>query len=329
MKVLFIGGTGVISHSCSELCMKKDYDLYLLTRGLSFRQPPAGAKIINCDIRNINEAKAALAKNKFDVIVNWIAYDVDHVSSDFNLFKNKTDQYIFISSASAYQKPVEKLPITESYPLYNPFWEYSRKKIHAENYLLKKLEKNGFPVTIVRPSHTYDHTKIPLHGGYTSIDRMKRGKKIIIHGDGTSVWTLTHHKDFAIGLTGLLGKKESIGECYNITSDDYLTWNKICELIASASDLIPKIIHIPSDFINIFDREWGEGLLGDKAHSKIFDNSKIKSIVPDFKTTIPFSEGVKEIVKWYNADKKRQLVNLEKDRMMDIIIRNYELGITN
>lgn len=323
MKVLFIGGTGVISRSCSELCMKMGFDLHLLTRGLSFRKPPPGAKIINCDIRDIKKTKSLLSNLEFDVVVDWIAYDIDHVVNDYILFRNKTEQYIFISSASAYQKPVDQLPITESYPLHNPFWEYSRKKILAENYLLEKTQKDGFPVTIVRPSHTYDHTKIPLHGGYTVIDRMKRGKKIIIHGDGTSIWTLTHHKDFAIGLTGLLGKNESIGECYNITSDDYLTWNKICELIASASGLIPDIIHIPSDFINIFDKEWGEGLLGDKAHSKIFDNSKIKSIVPEFKTTIPFSEGVKEIVKWYKADKKRQHVNEDKDRMMDKIISNF------
>ena len=329
MKVLFIGGTGIISHACSELCVKMGHDLYLLNRGQSFRKPPSGSTIINADIRDLKQVSSVINNNIFDVIVDWIAYDIDHVVNDFNLFKDKTNQYIFISSASAYKKPIDRLPISESYPLHNPYWEYSVKKIACEEYLINRFNTYNFPVTIVRPTHTYDFTKIPLHGGYTAIDRMKRGKKIIIHGDGTSIWTLTHHQDFATGLTGLFGKNNSIGECYNITSDDYLTWNKICELIASACNLTPEIIHIPSDFINIFDKEWGAGLLGDKAHSKIFDNSKIKSIVPGFKTTIPFSEGVKEIINWYNSDTSRQIVDTEAYKMMDIIIRNYELGIRN
>ena len=206
MKILFIGGTGVISHACSNLCIKKGYDLHLLNRGQSFRKAPLGSKIINADIRNSKESLSALKNESFDVVVDWIAYEKQHVINAYNLFHGKVSQYIFISSASAYKKPVEELPITEFYPLHNPYWDYSAKKIACEKYLCKKYEDNSFPLTIVRPTHTYDYTKIPLHGGYTAIDRMKRGKKIIIHDDGNSVWTLTNHKDFAVGLVGLIGR---------------------------------------------------------------------------------------------------------------------------
>ena len=223
MKILFIGGTGVISFACSELCLKMGYDLYLLNRGKSFRKAPDGAKIIHADIRNYDECLNALKDHFFDVVVYWIAYDTEHVMNDYLLFNGKISQYIFISSASAYKKPIEKLPIKENYPLYNPFWDYSAKKIDCEKYLLKQLSEKKFPVTIVRPSHTYDMTKIPLHGGYTAVNRIKKGKKIIIHDDGESIWTLTHHKDFAKGFCGLPGRTETIGEVYNITSDEYLS----------------------------------------------------------------------------------------------------------
>ncbi|MFC2118167.1 NAD-dependent epimerase/dehydratase family protein [Bacteroidota bacterium] len=323
MKILFIGGTGVISYACSELCIKMGYDLYLLNRGISFRKTPVGAKIIRSDIRNYKKSLRLLNNHYFDVIVNWIAYDVEHVENDYKLFYEKTSQYIFISSASAYKKPIEKLPIKENYPLYNPFWEYSQKKIACEEYLLKQFREKKFPLTIVRPSHTYDMTKIPLHGGYTTIDRMKKGKKVIIHDDGKSLWTLTYHKDFAKGFCGLPGKSETIGQAYNITSDEYLSWNEICKIIAGAIDVSPEIVHIPSDYIIQYDKEWGDGLLGDKAHSKIFDNTKIKSVVPEYYASVPFSVGIKEIISWYNADKSRRIVDYEKNKLMDKIIDNY------
>jgi nucleoside-diphosphate-sugar epimerase len=324
LKVLFIGGTGVISSACSALCMERGFDLWLLNRGKSFRPPPTGAKLIRADIRKTAEVRSALAHLDFDAVVDWIAYEVDHVKNDVELFKDRAAQYVFISSATVYQKPPERLPITESTVLHNPYWDYGRNKIACEAYLREALRKKGFPVTIVRPSHTYDKTMVPFHGGYTVIERMKKGKKVIVHGDGTSLWTLTHHKDFAKGFLGLLGNDDAIGESYHITSDELLTWNQIFQIAAEALDVKPRFVHIPSDFINRFDREWGSSLLGDKAHSMIFDNSKIKKTVPDFGAIIPFSTGVREIIDWHAADESRQVINEKKDRVMDLIIERFE-----
>jgi len=323
MKVLFIGGTGVISHACSELCIKRGYELFLLNRGKSFRKAPVGSNTIIADISNIQEVQSALKGKAFDVVVNWIAYKNQDVINDYFLFNNNISQYVFISSASVYKKPIERLPIKETFPVSNPFWKYSEDKIDCENYLLNKYNSESFPVTIVRPTHTYDYTKIPLHGGYTAIDRMKRDEKIIIHDSGTSLWTLTHYKDFAVGLVGLIGKQKSIGEIYNISSENYLTWNEIAKIIGNEYGISPDIIYVPSEYINTIDKEWGAGLLGDKAHSKIFDNSKIRNLVPEFKAEIKFNEGVKEIINWYNAKPGRQIVDDLTNKMMEKIIENY------
>ncbi|PKL82456.1 MAG: NAD-dependent dehydratase [Ignavibacteriae bacterium HGW-Ignavibacteriae-3] len=322
MKILFIGGTGVISTACSNLCIKRGYDLYLLNRGLSFRKVGPEANFINADIRDADSARSALANEKFDVVVDWIAYNEEHVNNDYELFRDKTDQYIFISSASAYHKPPLKLPITENTPLHNPFWSYSQGKIDAENYLMNIFNEEKFPVTICRPSHTYDKTKIALYGGYTVLNRMKAGKKVIIHEDGNTIWTLTSAKDFAKGFIGLLGNSETIGEAYHITSDQTLTWNNIAEITAEAAGLELQIVHIPSEFIAGHDSEWGCNLLGDKGYNTFFDNSKIKSIVPEFKTDITYSEGIREIIEWYNI-KENQIVNEELDKLMDKMIEEY------
>lgn len=323
MKVLFIGGTGVISSECSKLCVEKGIDLFLLNRGKSFRTPPAEATIINADIRDVNAARNAIAGHKFDVVVDWIAFNEEHVKNDFELFKDKTKQYIFISSASAYQKPIPKLPITEETPLANPFWAYSRAKIDCENFLMKMHKENGFPVTIVRPSHTYDETKNPLKVDYLPFHRMKNGKPIIIHDDGNSLWTLTHTKDFAKGFVGLLGNPVTIGEAYNITSDETLTWNEIAKLLAEKAGYDLKIAHIPSEFIRQYDEEWGDGLLGDKAHSVKFDNSKIRNIVPEFNPQIKFTEGAAEIADYYVCRKMNNSVDADLDLLMDKIINDF------
>lgn len=328
MKVLFIGGTGVISSACSALCIEQGIDLYLLNRQTTNTSAPEGAKVLKGDIRNVEEISGLLTGKSFDVVVDWIAYNTGHILTDYALFKDKTSQYVFISSASAYQKPPSHLPIRETELLDNPYWEYSRNKIDCENKLMELFHLHDFPVTIVRPSHTYDKTKIPLHGGYTVLHRMLQGKKIIIHGDGTSLWTLTHHKDFAKGFISLLGNKETIGQAYHITSDEALTWNQICEYMAGALGVEPSIIHIPSDYIARFDNEWGDGLLGDKAHSMIFDNSKIKKINPSFKAVIPFREGAKEIVSWYLANDNLKQIDHEKDKLMDRIITTFEAPYT-
>ena len=331
LKVLFIGGTGNISTSVSKLCTKNGIDLYLLNRGTRGVEIP-GAKIIKGDISNVDQITPALKDHKWDVVVNWIAFTEDQIERDINLFKGKTKQYIFISSASAYQKPPTHPVITESTPLYNPFWEYSRNKITCEERLNHAYREDNFPITIVRPSHTYD-TVIPVAlGGWTEyniINRMKKGQKIIVHGDGTSLWTMTHAEDFAKGFYGLLGHQQAIGNAFHITSDEMLTWNQIYQAVADAVGVEPNIIHIPSDFICKIDKEQTGNLIGDKAYSVIFDNTKIKMFVPDFKAVIPFSQGVKRSIAWFEADPKRQVISKATDEMLDKIITEYEKKVSN
>ena len=325
MKVLFIGGTGKISSACSQLAVDQGIELYLLNRGQTLERPaPSEAKILHGDIYDRNLTEKAIGDLKFDSVVNWNAYTPKDIENDLSVFTGKTEQYIFISSASAYQKPLLKLPITEETPLVNPFWEYSRNKIACEERLMREYVKEKFPVTIVRPSHTYDKTMIPLKGAYTAIDRMRKGKKVIVHGDGSSLWVLTHHKDFAKGFIGLLGNSRTIGEAFQITSDELLSWNQIYNIMANAAGTEAKIIHIPSDLIAAYDKQWGEELFGDKSTSVVFDNSKIKSVVPDFKATIPFVNGAKEIMSWYNADPSRQIINEAFNNLSDKIINAYE-----
>jgi nucleoside-diphosphate-sugar epimerase len=324
MKVLFIGGTGVISSACSQLAVSWGIDLVLLNRGQSTRPIPEGARVLQGDIRDRDSVKRVLGDTTFDVVVNWVNFTPDHVEADIELFRDRTGQYIFISSASAYQKPLSSLPITESTPLHNPFWAYSRAKAACEERLMLAYRKHEFPITIVRPSHTYDRTMVPLLGHYAALDRMRKGKKVIIHGDGTSLWVLTHHRDFAKGFVGLLGNHHAIGHAVHITSDEVLTWNQIYTLLARAAGVEPQIVHVPSDLIAAFDPEVGAGLLGDKAHSVIFDNSKIKRLVPDFVASIPFSQGAREIVDWYAADPARQVVNEKEDQLIDRVIAAYD-----
>ena len=325
MKVLFIGGTGIISSACSQLAIERGIELYLLNRGQSFRPIPKGAHHLQADIRVRELVKAAIGKMNFDSVVEWLAYTPDQIESDLEVFRGCTGQYVFISSASAYQKPPQKLPITEETPLENPFWEYSRNKIACEKRLLKAYQEEQFPITIVRPSHTYDCTSLPMEGRYTVVNRMRQGKKVIVHGDGSSLWVLTHHRDFARGFLGLLGNPKTIGESFHITSDELLTWNQIFKIIAEAAGTQAEIVHVPSEVIARYDAEWGDSLLGDKMHSVIFDNSKIKRFVPDFKATIPFKQGAKEIIQWYDADPTRKIIDANIDLLIDKLIRRFEL----
>lgn len=326
MKVLFIGGTGNISASVSKLCVEKGIELFLLNRGVSRVEIP-GTVNITGDINDQVSIKEKLQDHKWDVVVNWIAFTEEDIIRDFNLFNYSTDQYIFISSASAYQKPLQNPIITESTPIENPFWEYSRNKIACERKLDDLHQQNNFPITIVRPSLTYD-TVIPVPIGgwkeYTIVDRIKKGEKIIVHGDGTSLWTITHAKDFAKGFIGLLGNKKAIGEAYHITSDEILTWDQIYTYVANAVNAEPNIIHIASDFICSIEKSLTGTLIGDKSVSSIFDNSKIKSLVPDFHTSISFKEGIKNTIEWLEADQKRMIVNPETNRMINKIISAYE-----
>lgn len=325
MKVLFIGGTGNISSAVSRLCVEKGIDLHLLTRGIS-NEEISNAALINGNINDEKSIKTILENHSWDVVVNWIAFNEHDIIRDYNLFKDKTKQYIFISSASAYQKPLQNPIVTESTPLENPFWDYSRNKIKCENKLNELFEQNNFPVTIIRPSLTYNNViPVPIGGWkeYTIIERMKKGKKIIVHGDGTSLWTITNARDFANGFFGLLGNEKAIGETFHITSDEILTWDQIYTYIAEAAGVEPNIIHIASDFICSVEKSFTGSLLGDKAVSAIFDNSKIKSFVPDFKAIIPFKEGIKETVNWFEADSKRMIINTETEELIERIISAY------
>lgn len=324
MKVLFIGGTGIISSACSQLVVERGIELYLLNRGQTARPVPKGVHILHGDIRDKTSVSSVLGRETFDVVVNWIAFTPDHIEADLGLFRNRTQQYVFISSASVYQTPPVNLPVTESTPLDNPHWEYSRAKIACEERLIQAYRKERFPITIVRPSHTYDCTLLPMHGGYTVVDRMRKSKQVIVHGDGSSLWVLTHHRDFAKGFVGLLGNNRAIGEVFHITSDEWLTWNQIFEIVAQAAGVKARIVHIPSDMIARFDPDWGASLLGDKTHSMIFDNSKIKQVVPDFSVTIPFARGAEEIIHWYDSDPSRQVIDKELNRLIDKIISVYE-----
>ncbi len=320
MKVLFIGGSGIISSACSALAVERGIDLYLLNRGQTTRRPiPAEARILTGDIRDPSVA-GVLRDHTFDVVVDWIAFTPDHIATDLELFRGRVGQYIYISSASAYQKPPAVLPITEETPLDNPFWEYSRNKIACEEALMGAYRQEAFPVTIVRPSHTYDRTLLPFHGGYTYLDRMLNGRPILIHGDGTSLWTLTHHRDFARAFLGLLGERRAIGEAYHITSDEWLTWNEITRLLGVAAGVEPNVVHVPSATVAAHDPNWGASLLGDKSHCAMFDNSKIRTIVPDFTAEIPFADGAREIVDWYAANPDERHTQPAFDAILDRVI---------
>jgi len=320
MKVLFIGGTGIISSACSELAIQQRIELYLLNRGQSSRPMPRGSIHLVGDIRQPETVRAAVGELSFDAVVEWMAFIPKHIETDIQLFRGHTGQYVFISSASAYQKPPTALPITESTPLINPFWKYSRDKASCEALLGQVGSEGGFPYTIVRPSHTYDRTLLPFHGGYTSVARMRSAKPVVVHGDGTSLWTMTHHRDFAVGFMGLIGNPQVIGETYHITSDESLSWNQIYMLVAHAAGVEPNLVHVPSELIARYDPDWGASLLGDKAHSMIFDNHKIRSAVPAFHPKITFSQGAQEIIAWYDENPSRQVVDEQNDRVQDQLI---------
>jgi nucleoside-diphosphate-sugar epimerase len=331
MKVLFIGGTGLISSACSDLAVQRGLELFILNRGESDRYPvPEGAQLLKGDVHGDEAVLTALLKGyKFDVVVDWVAYTPEDIERDLRLFRGKIGQFIFISSASAYQKPPKVYLITEKTPLENPFWEYSRNKIACEKRLLQAHKEDKFPVTIVRPSLTYGPSQIPLCVGswrhpYTVIDRMKKGRKIIVPGDGTSLWVLTWNGDFAVGFLGLFGNKKAIGEAYHITSEEVLTWNQIYTEVGLALGLDPEIVHVPSDLIAAYDPEAYGSLIGDKVNSAIFDNRKIRKLVPDFVCTVDWAEGVRRSIAWFEENPARRTIDENANRLWDRILLAYE-----
>lgn len=317
-RILFLGGSGVISTACVRAAVAAGHDVTVLNRGRSIRQLPEGVRTLEADVRDADAARAALGGDRFDVVADFLSFTPAHVRTALEIAGEAAGQYVFISSASAYQKPPTRLPVTESTPLRNPFWKYSRDKIACEDLLVGAYRERALPVTIVRPSHTYDETLLPTMGGWTDIARMRAGKPVIVHGDGTSLWTLTHADDFAVAFTGLLGTPAAIGEDFTITGDHAPTWNSIYGWLADAAGApSPELVHVASDTIAALSPDLGDGLLGDKAHSMVFDNTKVRTLVPEFRTTITFDEGARRILSFLDAHPERQTVDAELDALFD------------
>jgi nucleoside-diphosphate-sugar epimerase len=332
MKVLFIGGTGIISTASTELAAKRGIDLTLATRGQRQTRLPDGVRSLVVDTHDIAATTRALKGLSFDTVVDWIAFTPADVERDLELFRGRTRQFIFISSTSAYQKPQTHYLMTESTPLVNPHWEYSRNKIACEERLMKAYREEEFPVTIVRPSLTYGDTQLPLvtnswEKPYTIVDRMLTGKKVVVPGDGSSLWVITHNSDFAKGLVGLLGHPQAIGQAFQITSEEVMTWDQYYKIVAAALGVEARIVHIPSDFIIACRPELEGTLIGDKSVSVVFDNSKIQRFVPDYCATTRFSEGIRRTLSWLHADPARQQLDEAANQKWDKLIDAYERGL--
>jgi nucleoside-diphosphate-sugar epimerase len=325
MRVLFVGGTGLISTAVSRMAMAEGLELFVLNRGSPPKGLPDGHHL-TADVHEPRAASNAVQGMDFDVVVDWIAYTPDDIERDIALFRGRVKQYVFISSASAYQKPPAHYLVTESTPLENPYWGYSRDKIACEERLVRAHRDESFPVTIVRPSMTYDRNLPIAVGGwgtYCVADRLLSGRPIVVHGDGSSLWVVTHAEDFGRGLLGLLGDDRAVGEAFHITSDEVLTWDQIYRAIAEALGVEAKIVHVPSDLIARVEPQLAGSLLGDKTWSTVFDNAKIKSFVPDFEATIPFRDGIRRTLEWFAADERRRrvddAVHAESDRILEAL----------
>ena len=331
MKALFIGGTGTISMAITrQLADNPDWELYLLNRGTRNADLPANVKTITADINNEAEAAKALEGYTFDCVCDFIGFVPAQLERDVRLFRGKTKQFMYISSASAYQKPVGTYVITESTPLHNPYWEYSRNKIACEELLMKEYRENGFPITIIRPSHTYDERNVPVgahgdKGSWQVLKRMMAGKPVIIHGDGTTLWTITHNTDFAKAFIGLMGNVHAIGEAYHITSDESVTWNQIYRIIADELNVPFKPYYVPSDFLDKAGKyDYEGGLIGDKANTVVFDNSKVKRAVPGFVCTVRADQGLRKTVRHMLATPELQQDDPEFDAWCDKVIAAME-----
>ncbi len=328
MKILFIGGSGIISRAATQQAITAGHEVWLLNRGK--RAPIAGAQSIVTDIADVPATRTALSGHTWDAVVQFIAFTAADIRRDVELFRDSARHYVFISSASAYQKPPANYLITEATPLVNPYWEYSRQKIAAEEELAAARRAHGFPGTVVRPSLTYGEDQVPLvlnawNQSWTTIDRMRRGAPVIIPGDGNSLWTITHNADFAAGLLGLLGNPVTHGEAFHITSDEVLTWNQIFAAAAEAAGVTsPRFVHIPSDFIISCVPAVEGTLLGDKAVSAVFDNSKLKRFVPGFAAKTRFADGIRKTIAWFDADPARKIIDPATNQRWDKLVAAYE-----
>ena len=331
MKILLIGGTGTISGAIAKLLAQRGDDLTLLNRGNRAEDVPAGAKVICCDINNEALVEEKLAGECFDAVCQFIGYKPEHVQRDYRLFAGETKQYIFISSTAAYQKPVVNYRMTEETAFCNPYWDYAREKAACEEFLMQKYREEGFPVTIVRPSHTYGERSVPLavrgkKGSWQILKRMMEGKKVIIHGDGTNLWTLTHNSDFAKGFVGLIGNPVALGEAFHITSDESVTWNQVYQIVADRLNVPLHAYHVSTDFLSAVNPPhdyWGS-LMGDKANSVVFDNTKLKKAVPGFQATVSVAEGIANTVDYVLAHPQCQADDPEFDDWCDKVINALE-----
>ncbi len=333
MKILFIGGTGIISSACVQLAVSRGMDVTVLNR--SRRGPQPGTAQVTVDISRPGEAESALAGRTWDAVVDFLSYTPVDIEQRIRLFRGCAGQFLFISSASAYQKPLcGHYLVTESTPLVNPFWDYSRNKIACEERLIRAVREERFPATIIRPSLTYGDIVVPLavnswEKSYTAVDRLRRGRPLIIPGDGLTLWTITHNSDFAKGLVGLLGQSGAVGHAFQIVSDEALTWNQIYAATAEAAGVAnPRFIHIASDFITACMPETTGTLLGDKSHCAIFDTTKIRRFVPDFSATTRYREGIARTIAWFDADLSRRKVDEALDARWDRLIAAYERGLS-
>lgn len=330
MTILFIGGTGNISADCAALLHKRGHEILVLSRGQN--QVPSEYRAIQADRKNPEAMRSALKGVNPDVVINFLGYEVSDVEADYTLFNGSVRQYIFISSATVYEKPPRKIPVTEDAPLENRWWDYAQKKIACEHWLQGRA-KEGFPVTIVRPSHTYSKLWVPnaiSSSSYTFASRLEQGKPVFVHDDGETPWTLTAASDFAVGLTGLVSNEKAIGEAFHITGDEVLTWNQIyAEIAGAVGARSPEIVKIPTDFICKRAPELTGNLKGDKAHAGVFDNSKIKQFVPEFQTRKPFRVGVRESVLWLGAHPSQQNVSPKVDETIDRVIASWRASGTD
>ncbi len=323
MKILLIGGTGTISMAVSKLLLSQGHTLYLVNRGSRSHTLTGDIIELKADINEEASVSRLIKDLSFDVVADFIAFTKDQLARDYRLFKDKTKQFVYISSASAYQKPLSDYRINEGTPLANPYWEYSRNKIAGEDYLMKLYRDSGFPITIVRPSHTYSERSVPLgvhgvNGSYGVIKRMLEGKPVIIHGDGTSLWTLTHSLDFAKGFAGLMGNIHAIGEAVQITSDEALTWNQIYQIIADVLGVRLNAVHVSSEFLaSCSPYDFTGSLLGDKANTVVFDNSKLKRLVPGFTASIRADQGIKDTITYVLSHPECQKEDPEFDNWCD------------
>ena len=322
MTVLFIGGTGNISADCAAFLHKRGHEILVLSRGQN--QVPPEYRAIQADRKNLESMRSSLKGANPDVVINFLGFEISDIEADFSLFNGSVRQYIFISSATVYEKPPRKIPVTEAAPLENRWWDYAQKKIACEHWLQQSVQESGFPITIVRPSHTYSKLWVPnaiSSSSYTFASRLEQGKPIFVHDDGETPWTLTAASDFAVGLAGLVGNEKALGEAFHITGDEVLTWNRIyAEIAAAVGANSPQIVKVPTDFICRIAPELTGNLQGDKAHPGVFDNSKIKRFVPEFQTRKPFHVGVRESVSWLRAHPDQQHLSPKVDETIDSVI---------